>query len=253
MKRHFLLSLFLLTACSIWAASAGFSNETLPYKVMFKWGLVNKQAGTATLSLRNDGTRYQTSLVARSQPWADKIYSVRDTLLGTMQRDGLKPLRYEKRAHESSEFKHDVVKFSYTGSRVKGSCSRYVEKKGKVTVNNHKTELEAYGTTLDMLSSFYYMRTLPYQDWKPGHTVTVNIFSGKRKELLTIKYHGIETVKSSKRQYKCYHITFIFTGENRTKTSDDMDAWISVDAHRIPIRLEGSLPVGKVHCVYDGE
>ena len=31
-----------------------------------------------------------------------------------------------------------------------------------------------------------------------------------------------------------------------------MDAWISADARRIPIKLEGKLPVGKVHCLYDG-
>ncbi len=37
------------------------------------------------------------------------------------------------------------------------------------------------------------------------------------------------------------------------KTSDDMDAWISADARRIPVRLEGKLPVGKVHCVYTGQ
>ena len=31
-----------------------------------------------------------------------------------------------------------------------------------------------------------------------------------------------------------------------------MDAWISTDAQRIPLKLEGTLPVGKVQCFYTG-
>ena len=33
---------------------------------------------------------------------------------------------------------------------------------------------------------------------------------------------------------------------------DDMEAWISADKRRIPLRLEGKLPVGKVHCIFTG-
>ena len=31
-----------------------------------------------------------------------------------------------------------------------------------------------------------------------------------------------------------------------------MDAWISTEPNRIPLRLEGKLPVGKVQCFYSG-
>ena len=64
---------------------------------------------------------------------------------------------------------------------------------------------------------------------------------------------GIEEAKSDNKTYQCYHITFIFTSDGGKKTSDDMDAWISADTKRIPIRLEGKLPVGKIHCVYSGD
>ena len=97
------------------------------------------------------------------------------------------------------------------------------------------------------------LRAIPYDKWIPGQTETITIFSGKRKEDLTIKYHGIEYVKGDKKTYRCYHITFIFTSDGGRKTSDDMDAWISADSRRIPIRLEGKLPVGKVYCVYSGQ
>lgn len=234
------------------AFAAGFADESLDYKVKYKWGLINKQAGHATLTLRNFGEDYIVKLTAASEPWADRIFEVRDTLNGVIGRDGLRSKFYEKIAHEGGEYKHDTVKFGYIGTKVTGDCRRRVVKKGVERVNQ-QLSLESEGTTVDMLSAFYYMRSIPYDKWRDGQSETITIFSGKRKEDLTIKYHGIETVKADKKEFRCYHITFIFTSDGGRKTSDDMDAWISADGRRIPVRMEGKLPVGKVHCVYSGQ
>lgn len=32
-----------------------------------------------------------------------------------------------------------------------------------------------------------------------------------------------------------------------------MDAWIGTGSQRIPLKMEGKLPVGKVQCFYAGE
>lgn len=234
------------------AFAAEFADESLDYKVKYKWGLINKQAGHATLTLRNAGEDYIVKLTAASEPWADRFFEVRDTLNGVIGRDGLRSKYYEKIAHEGGEHKHDTVKFGYIGTKVTGDCTRRVVKKGVERVNQ-QLSLEAEGTTVDMLSAFYYMRAIPYEKWRDGQSETITIFSGKRKEDLTIKYHGIETVKADKKEFRCYHITFIFTSDGGKKTSDDMDAWISADGRRIPVRMEGKLPVGKVHCVYSGQ
>lgn len=261
-SRHSLTGRFLyciavvavLCASALQTRAYDFDNESLSYKVKYKWGLINKQAGHATLTLRRSGPHYVTKLTAASEPWADHIYMVRDTLNGLIVRDGFRPVFYEKIAHEGGEHKHDTVTFGYDGSStVTGRCTRRViDKKGRLETDQ-KLELQAEGTTVDMLSSFYFMRRLPFENWQPGHSLSVNIFSGKRKELLTIRYHGIAKAKSDKREYDCYHITFIFTSNGRKKTSDDMDAWISTDENRIPIRLEGKLPIGKVHCILSSD
>lgn len=242
----------MIMAVPLMCAAATFADESLDYKVNYKWGLIHKQAGHATLTLKNSGSNYVTKLTAASEPWADKFYHVRDTLNGIIVRDGFRPQFYEKIAHEGGEDKHDTVKFTYDGTTVTGTCTRKKSKKGVEKVNQELT-LEAEGTTVDMLSAFYYMRSLPYESWTPGHKDTITIFSGKRKETLTIQYHGIEEAKADKKSFKCYHITFIFTSDGGKKTSDDMDAWITADSRRIPVRLEGKLPVGKVHCVYTGQ
>lgn len=233
------------------APAADFADESLSYKVKYKWGLINKQAGHAVLTLRNTADDYVVQLTAASEPWADRFYQVRDTLNGVIGREGLRPKFYEKIAHEGSEDKHDTVRFEYDGDTVVGHCTRKASKNGVLRVNN-KLRLEAEGTTVDMMSAYYYMRSIPYEKWTPGTQESITIFSGKRKETLTIKYHGVEDAKADKKTFRCYHITFIFTSDGGKKTSDDMDAWITADSRRIPVRLEGKLPVGKVHCVYSG-
>ena len=240
------------TAGTALALDLNIGNESLNYKVMYKWGLVNKQAGRATLSIRNAGAHADMQLTARSESWADKFYKVRDTLNGRVTRAGFKPVYYEKIAREGGDHKHDRIDYTYVSAKAIGKCvRRKYDKNGKLTLDEKRT-LEAYGTTVDMLSSFYYMRSLPYEKWEPGQVVTMNIYSGKRKELLTIKYIGQDNVKTDGTNYRCYHIKFTFTSAGKKKTSDDMDAWISTGSARVPIKLEGKLPVGKVQCFFTG-
>lgn len=148
------------------------------------------------------------------------------------------------------EYKRDLITYTRNGRHVKANCHRWKKKDKKKPLTESAIELEADGLTLDMLSSFYYMRSLDYASMKPGDKKTLNVFSGKRKELLTITYHGMEDVTIDKTVYPAYKISFSFTGEGGKKTSDDMEAWISTAAGKIPLKLEGKLPVGKVQCFY---
>ncbi|MDE6135666.1 MAG: DUF3108 domain-containing protein, partial [Muribaculaceae bacterium] len=247
--RRFLSSLILSLALTarlaagspLPSSSERIAPEDLQYKVMFKWGLINKQAGSAHLSLKHEKDGYHSLLAASSAPWADKIYRVRDTLLCHMDYQGMKPRTYVKIANEAAEHKHDRVEFHYSSRPgVSADCYRKVFSKGQLKVDEHK-RFESDSCAVDMLSAFYLMRTLPYQDWMPGHEYKVPIFSGKQKETLTIRYQGLSDVKIDNKSYPSYHITFIFTSKGGTKSSDDMDAWISSDKKRIPLRLEGKL------------
>lgn len=247
MKR--LLSIIVVAVCSAALSgttrAADYTSETLYYDVVYHWGVIWKHAADASLSIRKTSTGYYSQLVGKTRSWADKVYPTRDTLKCTMNAH-MQPLKYEKLTHEKNYNARDVVNFSYNYSHTSARCVRYREGQEPV-----KVSLSARCQAYDMVSVFYMLRSLNYDNMPMGKQITTIIFSGKRKEQLTIRYKGKETVKmrnGTKRDG--YHIVFKFTQEGGKKSSDDIDAWLSIDSQRIPLLLVGHLPVGEVKCYY---
>ncbi len=221
-----------------------YSNETLNYEIVYHWGMIWKHAADATLSIRKTGNGYKAQLTGKTRSWADKVYPVRDTLKCTLNSE-LKPLVYEKLTHEKDYYARDVVKFSYNYSHTNAHCTRY-RKSGTTTI-----DLSAKSQAYDMLSVFYMLRNLNYDELARNKNYTTVIFSGKEKEYLTINYKGVESIKmrdGSKRQAHC--ITFRFTQKGGKKSSDNISVWMATDDSRIPLLLVGKLPVGEVKCYY---
>lgn len=228
------------------------ADETLTYDVIYKWGFINKVAGYATMSLRSEGNLYHASLFARNAPWANSIYMLRDTLYTTMTRDGLLPRRYVYIAHEAGKYKKDVVDFSHSGNEFSAVCTRTKRPASGDPATTTSIELQAQGMTVDMLSAFFYLRALDFDSMTRGSTVTLNIFSGTKKELLTITYLGRQKVQlGDGTSLPSFYINFSFT-RNGQKSSDPVEGWISADSRRIPLKVEGQLPVGKVRALYTG-
>lgn len=247
MVRNLLISLLLVVGalCAEAADPAPLRSETLRYRVNYKWGLVNKHTANVTVSVRPEGSRWRSTLTGYTQPWADKIMKVRDTLHSTFASNFL-PAYYEKRAHEGSHRKLDQVNFKYSGQHATGAALRREWKSGKLTVDR-RNNWQADGMVVDMMSLFYYMRQLDLQDWPAGKSIRLTVFSGKCREALTITYHGTEQLEVDDRRYQCYKLSFRFVANNGD-VSDDFRAWLTTDSRRLPVRLQGSLPIGSVIC-----
>ena len=226
-------------------------DETLTYDVIYKWGFINKVAGYATMSLRNDGDLYRASVYAQNAPWANSIYKLRDTLYTTMTKKGIFPVKYVYIAHEQGKYKKDELSFKRQGNMFTADVVRYKRPSADSPMSMTTTSLEAEGMTVDMLSSFFYLRTLDFENMKNGQNTTVNIFSGSKKERLTITYLGKQKVKLNGTSLQTYHINFTFTRRGK-QSSDPIDGWITADSRRIPVKVEGQLPVGKVRALYTG-
>ena len=239
-----ILSIFVINYCQ------AFKNEQLKYIISYKWGLIHKEAGDAVLSLADKGNAYEVSLTARTRPWADKIYMVRDTLLGSIRKNGFKPLSYSKIAHEKGKYSRDDIVYEHNGDTVAGKVTRIKQNK-KGEISREAKRLNGSGDVFDMLTVFYFLRNIDYNSLKKGERREATIFSGSKAETLTIKYEGKEEIKLSDGSLRdSYHIKFSFTSGKNKKSSEDMDSWISTDSNHIPLLVTGSLPIGQVRCTY---
>lgn len=250
MKRLKLYIVALTLCLSFGVTSArNFSDESLNYEIVYHWGVIWKHAASATLEIRDNGKVYDTRLDARTLSWVDKIYSVRDTLYSTIDKESFVPVRYVKATHEKGYNAHDVVEFSFDGTNTTGICTRV--RPGK---EDSRKTLTAEGKAYDMLSVFYLLRSLDMEQLKRDGIYRTTVFSGKHKETLTIKYARVEKIElRDGSSHFAHHVKFSFTQEGKKKSSDDMDTWISADKARIPLMLKGNLPIGEVRVYYAKE
>ena len=250
MKR-FLILLSLVISLSL----ATFANapEKLNYVVTYKWGLIQKDAGDVEITKKPKGDGYELKLVAKTKPWADKIYRLRDTLVSVTHKERYKPIQYTYIAHEKNKYRKDDIKFFYNGNKITGQAEKYKEnKKGEIVHSSNvlQSDIQAY----DMLSVYFFLREIEYAGLKPGETVHATIFSGSKEELLTVRCVGKETIElRDKSVHEAWHILFKFTQKGGTKSSDDINCWISTEEPHIPLLIVGNLPIGQVRVNYEAK
>lgn len=249
MRLKFIISIFILIFFS-YLKSFGFENEKINYVVSYKWGLIQKDAGDIEVSLKNNGHKYDIILCGKTKPWADKFFEVRDTLKGEILREGFKPISYTMISHEKGKYKRDEIKYEYSGSNVIGKVHKLREKKDG-SIESKSSTIEGTSPAFDLLSVFFYLRTIDYSSLMHGHVVKSTVFSGDKAEDLTVTFLGLDKIKlKDKSERETYHIKFNFTSGGKKKSSDDIDAWISTDSSHIPLLIVGSLTIGQIRCTY---
>ena len=224
--------------------------EWLSYDVIYQLGFLWKRAATATLQLTEYPDKYTSVLKARTLPFADNIFKVRDTLVSDMQRNKeLLPIYYAKLADENGTYRKDEVNYTYDGNSTTGNIRLYRPKRNAI----EDYTLTEPGIVYDMLSIFYVIRTFDFRAMEMYQIYNTKIFSGKNLEYLEIEYLGQEILKQNKKEYSTYKLHFRFYDRTGKKTSDKISAWISTDNKRIPLKVEGKLPLGSMKAVYTGE
>ena len=156
---------------------------------------------------------------------------------------------YAKLADENGTYRKDEVNYTYDGNSTTGNIRLYRPKRNAI----EDYTLTEPGIVYDMLSIFYVIRTFDFRAMEMYQIYNTKIFSGKNLEYLEIEYLGQEILKQNKKEYSTYKLHFRFYDRTGKKTSDKISAWISTDNKRIPLKVEGKLPLGSMKAVYTGE
>lgn len=103
----------------------------------------------------------------------------------------------------------------------------------------------------DMISAFYFARTLDFSEAKPGDIYTVNIFLDDALYPTQIKYLGKEEIKIRKGKFRCHKFAPIVQEGRIFNSEEDLTVWITDDGNKIPILAKANIKVGslKMHLV----
>ncbi|MEG1585357.1 MAG: DUF3108 domain-containing protein [Bacteroidales bacterium] len=226
--------------------------ETLCYDIYYHWGIIWKKAAQGTLHVKEANYKgeaaYKMKLSCKTLSFADKIMPVRDTLNSYTTRK-LVPLYYDKIANEGNHKSKDCLEYHRKGEKTGGKVTLYRRNRPP-----HDTTLWVNGPAFDMLSVFYYLRMVDLHQFKMYQNINLPIFTGRKVITMNVKYMGRTLITlRNKKQYPAIRLNLSFLNDNNLKDEDPpIEVWLSDDSRKIPLKVEGKLPLGSLQAEYCG-
>lgn len=217
-----------------------FSGEKLDYRVHF--GFIS--AGEATLSIDdelesvNGRPCYKIDVSGQTSGFFDFFYTVRDSWGTYLDTASLVPHKFYEDKRENKYRKHEVVEFNHCTDTAKV----YRLDKEKPT--------EYFSTPKqpqDLVSGYYYIRTLDYTDIKKGDVISLDAFYDKEVYDFKVRFLGREVVKTKLGKVKTLAFTPIMKKNDLFEDGDEkIKIWLSDDSNKIPIKISAKMWLGAV-------
>lgn len=199
------------------------------------YGLVD--AGEAELTIHASNKRFQGRetyhIVGKGRTlgafnWFYKVDDTYETFL-------------DKRGAFPWEFIRDIKEGGYK------KYQRYEFHQDRAAVSTHKGEtFGMLAHAQDMLSAFYFARTLDFSTVEVGDVFTIPTFVDEENYPLQIKFIGRETLKSRTGTYRCLMFVPVVQEGRVFKSEEDMVVWITDDANKIPVLAKAKVLVGSI-------
>lgn len=116
----------------------------------------------------------------------------------------------------------------------------------KNTVDSDGKIIEVPDGVQDLISSFFYARTLDFATAKEGDIFEFPCFVDNEVWPMKIKYLGKETIRSDVGKIRCIKFCPVVQQGRVFKKEEDMTAWITDDKNKIPVRAEAKIAVGSI-------
>lgn len=117
--------------------------------------------------------------------------------------------------------------------------------------DNSKKSYETKENVQDLLSSFYFARTLDLQNAVVGQEFTIPTFFDHENYPMKIKFLGKDKVKTDLGTFNCLKFVPLLQEGRVFKARESMTIWLSDDQNKIPIRLKTELLIGSIKLDLD--
>ena len=215
------------------------SGENLVYAGSYNMSGLMTQLAQVTLSTEMVNTSNKTYLhlnceLATFSKW-DKFFKIRDTYEAYVNPTTLKPSLYKRNIEEGGWTKKE--KYVFKGNSITSTAKR------KNCEETTKT-FTIGGSTQDVVSLMYRIRTLDFNKMKTGQSQSFVIVFDETQIPVTIKLLGTESVSAGNLGSKnCYKLS-IGAKTDVLKGKDKNLIYLTADSKKIPVLMTFSIPVG---------
>ncbi len=207
--------------------------EVLQYKL--KYGFITAAEGTLKVfdsDMKFDGKpTYRLSVDAETSGTFDVFYKVRDHYDSYIDKVELTPYFYQENVREGSYRRSDKARFNQDTRKV---------------VSNRGTFTGPTNQTFDLVSAYYFSRSLDVARIKIGDKFKLNYFLGDGVKQLTIEFVGREVVKSKLGNIRCLKFSPSIEPGRIFRKDSRLYLWITDDGNRVPVKAQVEILVGSV-------
>ncbi len=207
-------------------------NEKLNYKVGYKF----ITAGTGYFHIqpnpvyRNGRECYDVRFEVRSLPSLEMLYKVRDRYRTVLDVAGIFPWEFEQSIREGN-YKRDARAIFDQVNNI-------------ATVKDKQYTVPEY--VHDIVSAFYYTRTLDLKSMKDGHVFYLKQFFKDTTYTLGVKIHRRETIDVEAGKFRCIVIEPLVVKGGLFKSEGSIFIWLSDDERKIPVKVATRILIGFV-------
>lgn len=211
--------------------------EKLTFRVYYQSLLTGKvTAGEAKIEVKNKKTTrnnrpvYHIVGTGESKGAFDFFFKVNDRFETYIDEEGIFPWYFIRRTREGGYKKDDEVTFDYSRNI---ATSRKAVKKIPQNIQ-------------DIVSVFYYARTLDITGIKQGDSFPLSFFLDDSVYVSKIIFLGREQVKTETGTYNCLKFKPMVATGDVFKEPYPMELWVTDDQNRIPVLMQSAVIVGSV-------
>ncbi|MDO5616065.1 MAG: DUF3108 domain-containing protein [Cruoricaptor ignavus] len=243
MKKIFSIITILFFGFSFAQLSNIKSGEVLSYRIHY--GLLN--AGTAKLTTLKTNYKGEPHLYVkgegRSTGAVRAFFKVDDYYESYINLNTGLPSFYVRNVKEGGYSQHYQTTFNHQNNTL-----ILTDKKNP---KNGSRQMNSVKGVQDMLSAFYYLRSLNDVDLKVGKTHKLDVWIDDEMFSFQLKVDGVEDLKTKFGTISCLKIKPMVMSGRVFKAKEGVTMWVSNDKNHIPILLKAELAVGSLKASLD--
>jgi hypothetical protein len=159
---------------------------------------------------------------------------VRDTIFCQFDAEGIFAHYFRKALHEGSYHSEREIRFEHEQRRA-------IARRGADDIDTI-----AIGAFYhDVMSAFYYVRTLPLE---VGQSIKLNYVSHDSAGVLEVRVLKRETVSVPAGEFKCIVVEPMLTSAGIFKQEGEIKVWLTDDRLKLPVLMKSKVLVGSIHA-----